>query len=195
MSICQNEPFFDLASNLSAILLAQVPQLQQAKIGWPDRKWFQVETNLPGVFLVDISETGRHAVSQFATHREVKNADGTGQIITEKLRLRTLLQISLFTNTKGDREQLGWQIKQYLIANYRLPILDYTQATPTPTGEHMMLYYRGDHKELRGEANFWQRDLTFEVQSRVLDAVPGHSASRIVVSQTLLTDPAATPPQ
>ena len=202
MANIQNDPRYDIATNLGGIILAQWPQIKNAKRGWPDRKWLQVETNLPAVYFVDITRKGQHYVSQNAVHREIKNADGTGQIVRERLRLHTLLQMSLFTNTKSDRDALGWQFEQYFFAqnradgspNYRIEILDYTKATPAPTGEYMMLYYRGDHED-PGEANLYRRDLTLEVQTRVLDAIPGHSASRIVVAQTLLTDPAATLPQ
>ncbi len=185
----QSEPFVDIATNLGAVLLGLLPELKHAKIGWPDRKWLQVEGNRPSVFFVDVSETGQHYVSQFDTHRTVIKPDGTGQIIQEKLRLKTLVQISLFTSTKGDRDQLGWQMKQHLITRYRLPLLDYSTATPAPTGEYAILRYRGDHKEAAGEANFWKRDLTFEAQSRVLDAITARRVDQIsltgIVDKTL----------
>lgn len=181
----QNEPMFDIASNLAGILLAECPALKSAKIGWPDRKWLQVEKNLPAIFLVDVSERGEHAVSQHAVSSTIRNPDGTGLVVYEKLRLHTLVQLSLFTHTKGDRDQLGWQIKRHFIINYRIPILDYTKATPAPTGEHLMLYFRGDRKELRGEANFYQRDLTFEIQSRVLEGVPANVITKVNVNHNV----------
>jgi hypothetical protein len=181
----QNEPMFDIASNLAAILLAHVPRLKHALMGWPDRKWLQVEGNLPGVFLVDVSETGTHFVSQHAVSSNIKNADGTGFVVYEKMRLKTLVQISLFTNTKADRDSLGWAIKQLLITNYRVPILDYARATPSPTGEALMLFFRSDVKGLEGEPNFYQRNLTFEVQSRVLDATPAHRVTEIDLGQAI----------
>lgn len=169
----QREPLFDIVSTLSVVLKTEVPALKHAVMGWPDPKWLQVEGNLPAVYFVDISERGRNARSRDDIHREVVAADGSGQILQEKLRLHTLLQITLFAHTKGDRDQLGWRIKQYLVANPRLPLMDYAPATPAPTGEFMLLHFRGDHKSLEGSPNCWQRDLTFEVQSRVLDAFDG----------------------
>jgi hypothetical protein len=155
-------------------------------MGWPDRKEFQLEKNLPSVFLVDISEKGKHAVSQYATHRVVKNSDGTGQIIQEKLRLHTMLQMTLFAETKALRDQLGWQLKQYFVTNFRLPLNDYTQNPVVPTGEYVLLKFVGDRKEEKGEANCWKRDITFVVQSRVLDAVPAYVASNIVATETIV---------
>jgi len=182
---CQNEPFIDIVDNLSAIIRSQFPTVKNALMGWPLPVWLQVEkNNLPAVFFVDISETGEHAVSQYLTHRTVKNSDGTGQIIKEKLRLHTLMQMTLFAPDKLTRDQLGWQIKQYFVTNYHIPLLDYTQATPAPTGEYMLLKFHGDHKEAEGEPNCWQRDLTLEVQSRVLDAVPAWAVRKITAAET-----------
>jgi hypothetical protein len=166
---CQNEPIFDIVSNLSAIIRSQFPAVKFAQLGWPDRKTFQVEHNLPAIFFADISEKGEHAVSQYAVHRTTSNS-----VIQEKLRLHTMLQMSLLTNDRLTRDQLGWQIKQYFIAKFRFPLLDYTQTTPAATGEYMLLKFAGDHKEEKGEANFWKRDLTFIVQSRVLDATTAY---------------------
>lgn len=166
----QNEPMFDIASNFSAVLLQVAPELKHALVGWPDRKWIQVENQLPAVFFVDVSETGRHYISQTAVSNTVDKGDGTGYLVREKMRLRTMIQVSLFTNTKSDRDRIGWLIKQHLITNYRIPIIDYAAATPAPTGEHLLVFFRNDRKDIEGEANFWRRDLTFEIQSRVLDA-------------------------
>jgi len=170
----QNEPIFDIVSTWAGIILEQFPKIKLAKVGWPDKQWLQIDKNLPAVFFMDISETNEHAVSQYATHRTIKNTDGTGYILQEKLRLQTLMQMTLFTNDKLTRDQLGWKLKQYFVTNFRIGLIDYTQATPQATGEYMLLNLRGDHKELKGETNFYQRDLTWQVQSRVLEAIPAY---------------------
>jgi hypothetical protein len=177
---CQNEPIFDIVSNLSAIIRSQFPAVKFAQLGWPDRKTFQVEHNLPAIFFADISEKGEHAVSQYAIHSTTSNS-----ITQEKLRLHTMLQMSLFTNDQLTRDQLGWKIKQYFVTNFHIPLLDYTQSTPISTGEYILLKFAGDHKEEKGEANFWQRDLTFIVQSRVLDAVMAYPVGQIIATETI----------
>lgn len=187
----QNEPILDISSNLSAIIRNQFPQIKFAQLGWPDRKTFQVERNLPAIFFADISEKGEHAVSQYATHRITSTS-----VIQEKLRLHTMIQMTLFTNDKLTRDQLGWKIKQYFVANFRFPLIDYTLSTPLPTGEYMLLSFAGDRKEEKGEANFWRRDITFVVQSRVLDAVTAYPVTTINTTsptQTLAQSQAENP--
>lgn len=189
MSICQNEPMSDFVSTLKGILLARFPSINNVIEGWPDPKWFQVENNLPIVAILDIHEKGAPATSRLAVHATVVNTDGTAAIVTEQMRLHTLMQISVFASTKAVRDSLGWQIKQYLITNYHIALIDYTLATPAPTGEYAMMYYRSDHKDMRGSANFYQRDLTFEVQTRVLDStsavqVKGTPTATIIASTT-----------
>ena len=181
----QNEPLFDIASNLSALLLQEVRALKHAILGWPDQKWIQVEGNRPSIFFVDVNESGHHAVSQYDVRRTVKRSDGTGLIVREKMRLRTTLQITLLAATKAERDDVGWQIKQYLINNFRLPILDFKQSTPAPTDEYMLLFFKNDHRESQGEANFWRRDLTFDVQTRVLDAEEAVAVGQATLQQVI----------
>ena len=180
---CQNEPIFDIASNLSAIIRSQFPTIKFAQLGWPDRKTFQVEHNLPTIFFTDISEKGEHAVSQYAIHSTTSNS-----ITQEKLRLHTMLQMSLFTNDRLTRDQLGWKIKQYFVTNFHIPLLDYTLATPISTGEYILMKFAGDHKEEKGEANFWQRDLTFVIQSRVLDSTTAYPVGQIIATEKVNSD-------
>src|SRR4029077_15194152 len=99
-----------------------------------------------------------------------------------QLRLGMLLQISLFTNNEGDRDALGWILKQYFITNYHLPLLDYTQTPPAqfPTGEFVFLKYHGDSPDKPGEGKLYQRDVTFECQARVLDATEAYQVQKIV---------------
>lgn len=175
----QNEPFVDVTNTLGAVLKAQFPVIKHAIIGWPESKWLQVDRNLPAIYFVDITEHGEYATSQLETHRTIRNDDGTGFIVKEKQRLHTLMQITLFSHTKAERDALGWGIKQYLIRNFRMELIDYLKPTPMPTGEYMMLKYAGDHKEEKGEANFWQRDLTFLVQTRVLDAEVAYPVKKV----------------
>lgn len=153
---------------LANVLKQQIPQLKNAQAGWVEPKFLSVDKNLPAVFFIQVSETSKNIASRLKTHKTVTNPDGkTGFIYTEQLRLFFLLQISLFTNTKSDRASIGWSIKQYLVTNYRLSLTD---------GEFAMFKLKGDHQSQKGETNFYQRDLTFEVSARVLDAT---SATKI----------------
>jgi hypothetical protein len=180
----QNEPMLDIAYNLEAIILANFPAIRHVKMGWPDRKWIQVEHNLPAVFLVDISEKATRMRPLDEVSSTIDNGDGTGLVVYEQARLHTLVQMSLFTHTKADRDQLGWGLKQHFVTNYRIEIVDYTLATPAATGESLMLFLRGDRKEMAGEANFWQRDLTWEIQARLLNAVDATKVQQVQVGQT-----------
>lgn len=173
MALIQQDPVLEIAENLGKILIAQFPAIKSAARGWPDRKWKPVDGSLPMVRFVEVSRKGKAAVSRYDLHGEIINPDGSGHTLQEKLRLEILLQIALFANTKEDRDTIGWQIEQFLIANPYQVLTDYTADPPVLTGEWMMLYYRGDAQDIEGEANFWARHLTFEVQSRVLDATPG----------------------
>lgn len=167
-----NDAMYDIGTNLSANLEAQFPELASVRMDWPDAKWCLVDGNLPTVSIIDIGESGRNAVSREEVHRNIDNGGGTGTIAFEIMRLRTLIQVSLFANDKLTRDQLGGRIKQYLILNTQIPIFDYTLSTPVDTGETIMLYYRSDHRNIKGEANFWRRDLTFEAVTRVLNGLP-----------------------
>ncbi len=180
----QKEPFQAICEALAAAIndqiviynnsipgvMGQIPQLKNAQVGWPDPKWLQVDGNLPAVFFVQISETGKNIVSRFKVHKVVDNGDGTGTVYTEQLRLSMMLQMSLFTNTPQDRAALGWLIKQYMITNYRLALAD---------GEYAMFEFKGDHQGKQGETNFYQRDMTFTVTARVLDATSAYKVTNL----------------
>ena len=172
--LCQNEPMFDIAQNVGGILKTQFPVIKNAVIGWPDRKFLQVEKNLPAIFFTDVSEKSEHQNPQFARSSTTPNS-----IKFEKMMVWILVQITLFTNTSEQRDNLGFGIKQYLVSDYHIPILDYTQATPADTGEFLLLTLMGDHREEKGEANLYQRDLTFKIQTRILDAIPAYKVSEI----------------
>jgi len=178
----QQEPFQAIGISLATALKTQASQLKNAIVGWPDTKWLGVDGNLPSVFFVEISEIGKNVVSRYKIHKTVDNGDGTGTIYTEQLRLSLLIQASLFTNTPQDRASLGWSIKQYLVTNYRLALSD---------GEYAIFKLKGDHQSIEGETNFYQRDLTFEVSARVLDATTSYKVTSIIptfdISPTTIT--------
>ena len=171
----QEEPFQAICESLSTTLKTQITQLKNAIAGWPETKWLQIDGNLPSVFFLQVSETSKNIVSRYDIHKTVINADGTGHIYTEQLRLFFLIQISLFTNTPQDRASIGWLLKQYLVTNYRLPLSD---------GEYAVFTLKGDHESIKGETNFYQRDLTFEVTARVLDAT---SATKVTTLNDTIT--------
>ena len=171
----QAEPFVAICEALKVALQAQIPALKRIQIGWPDAKFLQVDGNLPSVFFVEVSDIGKNVVSRLSIHKKTLNADGnTGYIYTEQGRIFYLLQISLFTNTKEDRSSIGWAIMQYFITNYRLTLAD---------GETATLKYKGKHDD-EGETNYYQRDITFEAWTRILDA---QAATKITTLQPTTT--------
>lgn len=182
----QNEPLFDIASNLNPICRTVAPTIVECGIGWPDPKWLQVDKNLPTVVFTDLSEKSTNYCSRLEVHRVIKNPDGTGMVITEQMRLLKMLQISIFASNKSDRDSIGWALKQHLVTNIRVPIFDHKQPTPQFTGDYLTFKLLGDHDNPRGSANFWQRDLTFEVGTRVLDGTPAWLVSQIDYTQTVL---------
>lgn len=165
----QDEPYRVICEALETVMLAQNPTLKSAKIGWPDAKFTKVDGNLPAVFFWEVSDTEHSVVSRLNVHKSTTNPDGTGYIFTEQGRVFYLLQISLFTNTPEDRSSIGWAIMQYLITNYRLTLAD---------GETATFKYKGKH-DAQGETNYYQRDLTFEVWTRVLDATPAQKVATL----------------
>lgn len=188
----QSEPFVTIARNLNALLHDVVENLQHFGVGWPDPKWLQVDSNLPSAFLHDLSETGASVVSRQEIHRQVVNEDGTGRILFEVMRLQTLVQISVLARSKDDRDDVAWRIKQYLIANPQIALVDYTLATPADTGETALFFYRGDNKNPVGLPELYQRDLTFEMQTRVLEAVDAFRVDEIEINQTVGGNPTVT---
>lgn len=129
-------------------------------LGWPDTKYFQVDGNLPSLFVFPVSDTGKHLASRETIHAVVPNSDGTVTVYKEQLRLFYLLQLSLFTNTQEDRSNIGFQIQQYFVSNPQLQI-------GIPGVETSVFSYKGQHNP-PGETNFYQRDITFQVTARVL---------------------------
>lgn len=166
----QKDPFQSVCEALAQVLKSEITQIKYAEAGWPDSKWLQVDGNLPSIFFLQISEVGKNVANRLQVHKTVVNPDGTGYIYTEQKRLFFLIQISLFTNTPADRASIGWKIKQYLTTHYRILLSD---------GEYAMFKEKGDHQSIKGEKNFYQRDLTFEVTGRVLDATPATKVASI----------------
>lgn len=108
-------------------------------------------------------------------HAVVNNADGvTATYYKEKLRIFYMLQLSIFAYTEEDRSNLGWTVQQYLVSNPQLAI--------GITGvETAVFKYMGQHNP-PGETRFYQRDLTFEVTARVLDAQTAYRAKAITLN-------------
>lgn len=141
-------------------------------LGWPDTKYFQVDGNLPSLFIFPVSDTSKHLTSRDTIHAVVNNPDGTtATVYKEKLRLFYLLQLTLFTNTQEDRSNIGWQIQQYFVSNPQLQI-------GIPGVETAVFSYKGQHNPA-GETNFYQRDMTFEVTARVLDSQTAYIAKTL----------------
>lgn len=186
MSLIQNEPRYDISTNLSATILSQVSAIKTVVRGWPDKIWFSVDNNLPGVAILDVSSKPGRAVAQASVVHHIRHPDGTGQIVYEKARPFILIQMSVFANTKADRDNLGWAIEQYLTVNYHLPIIDYTKMPPmrATSGEHILIELRGDHTDLPGGGKFWRRDMTWEIQTRVLDAQQAWAVQQIDATVT-----------
>lgn len=165
----QADPFRSICEALAPALQAKIPALIIAQIGWPDSKFLETEGNLPSVFFWEVSDVARNVVSRIKPHKSTTNPDGSGYVFTEQSRVFYLMQISLFTSTPEERSTHGWTIMQHLITNYRLTLAD---------GETATFKYKGKHDD-EGETNYYQRDLTFEVWTRVLDAKPAQKVSTL----------------
>lgn len=181
----QEEPFQAISEALSGILLnnvyaqdlamlgtiASLNPIKNAQIGWPDPKFLSVDGNLPAVFFVQVSEIAKNIVSRHKVHKTTVNPDGSGYVFREQMRLFFMFQMSIFTNSAEDRAAIGWAIKQYLITNYRLALAD---------GEYAMFELKGDHQSFKPDSKYYQRDLTWMAQARVLDATPAVQVKQIV---------------
>lgn len=144
-------------------------------MGWPDTKFFQADGNLPSLIVFPISDKGKHLTSRETVHAVVNNADGvTATVYQEKLRMSYLLQLSIFAYTEEDRSNFGWTIQQYLVSNPQL-------AIGIPGVETAVFKYMGQHNP-PGETRFYQRDMTFEVTARVLDAATAYRAKTITLN-------------
>lgn len=180
--ICQNEAMYDITENIGHLLQAQFPQIKSFRRGWPNVKDFDVEGNLPAITFIDVGEK-----IVYANPQDTISHTTSSSIVYEKGRLYTLVQLSLFTNSRDIRDSLGFAIKQYLRVNYWIPILDYSQTTPNDTHEFMMIFLEGDHRSQKGIANFYQRDLTLRIRTKLLDAATAYPAKDIDISQTVNT--------
>lgn len=189
----QNNAMYDIATNLAAhIRIATSSAVKRVKTAWPDQKWLQVDGGLPAVAIMDIGEKTGYATSQFEVQSQiVMPGPGASRLVYEKQRRRISVQMTLFCGDPDEREVLGELITQYFIANNRIPITNYKLNPPalSATGESLLIFYRGGHTELEGEANFWPLHLTWEIQSRVLDAVAATQVAQINLTQKVQLSP------
>lgn len=133
-------------------------------LGWPDPSLFQMDNKLPLLAVYNTSSNGKHLSSRDSIHATKLNTSGlTATVYQEKLRLFYLLQLSIFAHTVEDRSNLGWIVQQYLTSNPQIPI-------GIPGVETSVFSFKSGPHDLSGEAKLFQRDLTFEVTARVLDA-------------------------
>jgi hypothetical protein len=170
----QTDPLQSITTSLRTALGSL--GLKNVILGWPDTKFFDADGNLPSLFLFEVSDTAKHLASRESIHAVVNNADGTATVFKEKLRMFYLLQLSLFANTQADRSNIGWSIQQYLTSNPQLQI-------GIPGVETAVFKYMGQHNP-PGETRFYQRDMTFEVTARVLDAQTAALAQKVVFNNT-----------
>lgn len=158
----QTDPLQSIVTALRGIFV-QPNQFQDVMLGWPDTKFFDVDGNLPIIAVVEAGITGKHLTSRENVHASVTDVNGnTATVYTEQLRLYYLLQLSIFTNTPQDRSNLGWIVQQYLTTNPQMSIGTLGVETAVWTFKGL--------RDAPGETKFYQRDLTFEVTARVLDA-------------------------
>jgi hypothetical protein len=151
--------------------MSLVPTLKYAPQGWPDPKWFEdTGVNFPSVFFVKVSEKGTNTTGRAKVFKTVTNSDGTGAVYFETKKMKYLLQLSVFTTCPQQRLDIGWAIKQYLINQIQLPI----NAVNTARFD-----FKGGDRILEGRDNFYRRDITFEVITRVLDGVQGYKVTSI----------------
>lgn len=163
MANLQTDPIQSIITALQNIFMPS--PFKNVVGGWPDTQYFTVDGNLPSLFIFFVGETGKHLASRENVHAVVKDANGTtATVYKEKLRLSYLFQLSVFASTPEDRSNLGWQVKQYLVSNPQLQI-----GTLGAGVETAVFAFKGERDD-QGETKFYQRDITFEVSARVLDA-------------------------
>lgn len=160
--ILSTDPFDALCTELQTQLSQVAPSLKYVIQGWPDPKWLEnTGANLPSVFLVNVSESGKSMTSRNIPYASVQNADGTFNVYYERERMTYLLQISLITTDPQERLNIGWSIKQFLINTIQLPM---------NTIDTVKFVFKDDHMS-PGIDNLYQRDITFEVTARLFDGV------------------------
>lgn len=163
-------PFEAIATALATALQTQFPQLLVAQAGWPDTKWLTTDGNKPGVFFVEVSESGAPARSRYQPW-------ATDAVTTyyETSRQQLLIQITQVSSTPEERSSLGYGIQQYLINLLQLPLAD---------GQKSLIRYKGDVSP-QGETNFYMRHLTFQFQARILQAIAGTPVTTITPRNTI----------
>lgn len=131
---------------------------------WPDPNITAVEANLPCLFVYPVREQGGVIGNVNTVSATVKNADGkTATVYREKQRKTYELRLTLVTQTAEELSAIGWQIEQELNTNTRL-------NTGNPLVDVVTFTYFGQYNVAPSEAGLHQRDITFNVAARVLDA-------------------------
>lgn len=165
------DPWDDLCTTLSTQLKNLAPSLKYAVEGWPDPKWFKdAGINFPSVFFVKVGEKGTNTTGRAKVFKTITNQDGTGAVYFETKKMKYLLQISLFTTDPQQRLDIGWAIMQYLNNQIQLPINAVNTAR--------FVFIGGDRLS-EGRDNFYQRDIQFEAQTRVLDGVASYKVTSV----------------
>lgn len=172
----QRDPLQTIAEAIQT--LVEPFGIKETILGWPDPKQFDVDGSLPILAIFPVSDGGKTVTSTETIHATVDNGDGTVTVYKERLRKVYTLQFSLFTYTAEDRSNIGWSIEQYFTTNRRLEF-------GIAGVESGIFKYRGQRNP-QGETKFFQRDITYEVTARVLDATTGvHKAGTIRMNSTI----------
>ncbi|WP_088187544.1 hypothetical protein [Desulfosporosinus sp. FKA] len=168
------DPWDDLCTTLSTQFKNLVPSLKYAVEGWPDPKWFEdTGVNFPSAFFVKVGEKGTNTTGRAKVFKTITNSDGTGAIYFETKKILYLLQISLFTTDPQQRLDIGWAIMQYLNNQIQLPINTVNTAR---------FVFKSLDRMPEGRDNFYQRDMQFEAQTRILDGVQGYKVTNLIPS-------------
>lgn len=154
-----------LQSITSALRTLTVPMgVTTVSQSWPDPNLTSVESNLPCLFVYPVRERGTVSGNVNTVLATVKNADEqTATVYREKQRKTYELRLSLLAKTAEEISTIGWQIEQALNANTRL-------NTGDPLVDIVTFRYFGQYNAPPSEASLPQRDMTFNVEARVLDA-------------------------
>ncbi|KEO82998.1 hypothetical protein [Tumebacillus flagellatus] len=175
MTVQQTDPLQSITQTLRTLTTPMgVVTVSQS---WPDPNVTSVETNLPCLFVYPVRERGTYIGSVNTVFATVKNADDTtATIYREKQRKTYELRLTLVTATADELSRIGWKIEQALNTNTRL-------NTGNPLVDIVTFTYFGQYNAPPSDAGAHQRDMTFNVSVRVLDAETVYLLKKLSLSE------------
>jgi len=145
------------------------------KADYPDPSYFKAKT--PAVGLLKIGGKARDFVTPGDSHVTLPvNPDGTLPVVGEWKRYSYLLQLSVFTETKRERSELGQTIEEYLQKKR------YHALPGDPFGDYTVVLVQGVPHDSKGEVGFYQRDFTLKCSGRLLIVDNFQEATEVIIN-------------